>query len=216
MVVYHLDKHGHLAAGMRLNVPFDDYFTTSLTRSECDAMFKTFPGGLSQFGYAVLAAKYSPAEIGLQVRELLLELVRRTCFPEKPSRLQSFFAAPSLRSISSYWFHALRAEDSSSCLYACEVSRVYIADEAELVRLRRIALDPRVQPRTFEWPDEEPVLDRAVFPPSGIETALQYWKSCEPLSDTYSDHTIRSMCADRGNPELLVQGDIHVLHEVRL
>lgn len=218
MIVYHLDKLGSLAPGQRLRIPYDDlYHSQSIDPFVRDAMYRVFPDGLSRFGYSVLSAVYTQADIGLQTQELLLELVRCRFFPSLPSRLQSFFAAPSISSIRRTWLSALRSDTRRSRVYACEASRVYRADAALRDRIQRITLNRSAGPHNPQYPDEAPLFDIAPFPPSCIAQALEYWKHCQwlPPQTTSSDIGTSGLPLS-DSTEFLVQGDVSVLCEVPL
>lgn len=216
MIVYHLDKFNALSPGQTLRVPDDAlYYSPAITSDVRLAIEKYFRGGLSRFGYSILSAKFSPADIDLQILELLMELVRCKSFPTLPSRLQSLFAAPSPASIADHWLSCLRADKSGSRLYACEARRVYAAESKYRDAVQQIASDRLEDPRNPRYTDEWPVLGSALFPPSCIAQAHQYWKHCERLSPLrYPAGKAPSSPRFSASTEFLVQGCVRVLYEV--
>lgn len=101
MIAYHIDRTNSLSKGQII-----DLFQYPKSKDSFSFMAETlFNGYISKHGYFYLSDvgfddQYPP--LAASCIEMELELIRRSFFPEKLSRFQSFFAFESLNSLSAW------------------------------------------------------------------------------------------------------------------
>lgn len=124
MKLYHMDRCKTLTDGQRIQLCPLSELSASVQNSQ---LVRAFPNGISYHGkryleieaphmrYAVEgqfvpvihldALKYASNEACSKMIELVFELVRRSCFADQPSRLNSFFAVKNISDLDK-WFTA--------------------------------------------------------------------------------------------------------------
>ena len=124
MKLYHMDRCKTLTDGQRIQLCPLSELSASVQNSQ---LVRAFPNGISYHGKRYLeieaphmryvvegqfvpvihldALKYASNEACSKMIELVFELVRRSCFADQPSRLNSFFAVKNISDLDK-WFTA--------------------------------------------------------------------------------------------------------------
>ena len=94
---FHVDRLNRLIEGQKIQVLYTAQELAKFKTNRADMMSDLFPQGLSYHGqrYLIDQRKTPDKDIDGQV-EVLAEFMRRTRFPKRPCRYQSFFACRTL------------------------------------------------------------------------------------------------------------------------
>lgn len=85
---FHVDRAKRLSPGYEVALQkIEDHWSTNAAELNC-----MFPDGVTKFGAACLCEKTAPNPMEVIIRERSLEHIRRQHYPNRLSRLASFFA----------------------------------------------------------------------------------------------------------------------------
>ena len=101
---YHVDRaKGRLKEGQTINLTWDKS-TISYRNNRADTYVSMFPDGVTQHGFDYLLNDKRPSPISDSngMIEMLAEYIRRSYYPKRPSRFQSFFAWKTIQDAESF------------------------------------------------------------------------------------------------------------------
>jgi hypothetical protein len=93
MILFTVDSLNQLSEGLVVRLERHHDVKPKILQGHADQLF---PNGVSRYGEFYLLRGSGNAVVSNPQIEILFEYVRRACYPDRPSRFQSFFAVESI------------------------------------------------------------------------------------------------------------------------